>query len=673
MKKNKRKAMAQAASAPPVDRRKAIGAILLIVCLGAALYANALPGSFILDDGLLVQGNVTIRDWRNIPKMFTRDVGEGGGGDYGFWRPLQLLTYMVDHVFWKDNPVGYHLTNALLHILAAVALFWLLELLFKDTLLALLTALFFVAHPVHTEAVTYIAGRPDPMAALFMLLTLAFTVKAAETRRPWLFWAAVVSYTAALLSRENALIVPVLLGLIAVALGKRLPRPHVAAVTALAGAYIVLRLTLLRFLFEGHKASTAFLQRIPGFFVAFAAYLRILVLPFGLHMEYGEKTFPFFSPPVFLGILLFGAAVVFLLRERRKRGLVLFAISWFLLTLAPVSNVFFPINAYMAEHWLYLPSIGFFLLLAGGFSYLLRRAGTRAAALTGCCLLTVFWGTLTVAQNTTWADLQRFYERTIRYAPDSSRAYGNLAMLYQANGDTAKAERLYKKAMDLDAKNFKAAYNLGILYADAGRNAEAEQMYERSLEVKPNYANALNNLAKLYAETGRNDEAIALASRAVGFKEDHVQAYNNMTIAYIQQGKIPEAMEAIRNVLAFDPENEKALNNLGAAYLALKQYDNAVDAYQKLVALDPKYPEAWHNLGLAYASLGRLPDAIASYKKAIALRPGYTRAYYNLGVACEAAGDREGAVFGYSKALELRSDYLDAYNALKRLEAQGDK
>ncbi len=672
MKRNKRKNMAVPAGPPPLDKKKLWLAVALIVCVGALVYANAIKGAFVLDDGLLVQGNTYIREWKNIGKAFSEDVGEGGGGDYSFWRPLQLVTYMVDYTFWKADPTGYHLTNILLHVLAALILFWLIQLLFKDRLLALLTALLFVAHPVHTEAVTYISGRPDPLSTVFILLTLVFTVKAADTRRVSLLFLTLLSYVAALLSRENSLIVPVLFFLIGYAFRKRLPKAHVWWVSVLAGAYIVLRFTALRFLFSHHGYPTTLLERVPGFFLAFGRYLRILVLPIHLHMEYGTKTFPVTQPLVLVGLVLFAVSVFLFSRESKKRSLVFFSLSWFFITLLPVANLY-PINAYMAEHWLYLPSVGFFLIVAKWFSAWLRSERARGAALTGFLIVTGLLGVLTLRQNATWLEPIAFYERTLRYAPDSSRAHSNLGMEYSHRGQTQKAAALYEKAIQLDPNNFKAHYNFGILLGDLGEKRAAEAAYKASLSIKPTYVNAINNLSKLYTEMGRYEEAVVLAKQALDHKETHLKAYNNMAIAFIRLGRERDAVAASEKVLALDPDNEKAHNNMGAAYLNLKEYDKALAVYEKLTRIAPEYPEAYHNMGLVYAAMGRWDRAVASYEKAIALRPDYARAYLNLANAYEALGEADRARAAREKSIVLDPSYAQAYDVLTAMKEEADE
>ncbi|GAF76422.1 unnamed protein product, partial [marine sediment metagenome] len=144
-------------------------AIVLIIILGFVVYSNSLNGKFIWDDEYLIKNNVYIRSFSYLPKIFSEDIGTGAEKKYYFYRPLQMITYMIDYSLWKLNVRGYHLTNTLLHILAALTIYWLINILFGDRPLSLFASLFFVAHPIHTEAVAYISGRADPLALLFML------------------------------------------------------------------------------------------------------------------------------------------------------------------------------------------------------------------------------------------------------------------------------------------------------------------------------------------------------------------------------------------------------------------------------------------------------------------------------------------------------------------------
>ena len=151
--------------------------IVLIVLIGLAVYSNSLKGQFLWDDEGLIQYNPHIKNWGYLSKIFISNLRAGAGDSTNFYRPVQVFTYLIDYSLWKLNVIGYHMTNVLLHILVALSIYWLIQILFGDRILSLLTALFFVVHPIHTEAITYISGRADPLAALFILLCFIFYKK----------------------------------------------------------------------------------------------------------------------------------------------------------------------------------------------------------------------------------------------------------------------------------------------------------------------------------------------------------------------------------------------------------------------------------------------------------------------------------------------------------------
>ena len=162
--------------APETKKRTVYLSIGLVVLMGLAVYSNSLRGEFLLDDTPLVEDNVLIRDVSGALNIFTKNIGEYSGKKFNFYRPLQVLTYMIDYHFFGFGVLGYHLTNTILHIGVALLLFWLIALLFGDVILSLFTSILFVVHPVHTEAVSYISGRADSLVSVFILSHLNFSL-----------------------------------------------------------------------------------------------------------------------------------------------------------------------------------------------------------------------------------------------------------------------------------------------------------------------------------------------------------------------------------------------------------------------------------------------------------------------------------------------------------------
>jgi tetratricopeptide (TPR) repeat protein len=503
-------------------------AVASIVILGFVVYANSLGGEFIWDDDFLVRQNQCIRSWNSIPTIFAH------GASASFYRPVQTISYMMDYSLWELNPMGYHITNTLVHILAALCIYCLINMLFSNGILSLLTSVLFVIHPIHTEAVTYISGRADSLATLFMLLCFIFYLKRPGNTKTSILMGS--AFVLALLSKETALVLPVLLSVHSLAFKEK---PYVKKLLSLLGIaliYILMRTTFLKGLLPCTLPySSTLFQRVPGFFVAITNYLRLIVLPLNLHMCYGSKLFEFSNPKAILGITMFLSSLIYALTRRDK--LISFSLLWFFVTLLPVSNIY-RINAYMAEHWLYLPSIGLFLILAK--LLILCKANIRVFP---AALMVVSYSYLTIKQNNYWREPVTFYSRTLKYAPEDPRLYCQLALSYIRDGRNEEAIELYKKAMEVNPRYVISYYNLGNRYCAMGEFEEAIKLYEKAILLDPNYAEAYNNLGNAHKAMGRTDKAMIAYKKTIGIDPDNGSAHYNLAILYYNRGDFALAIE----------------------------------------------------------------------------------------------------------------------------------
>ena len=603
----------------------------LIITAGLAAYANSLTNPFIWDDEYLITVNPYVKSWHHVLQIFTSDVGGGSIRHYCAWRPLQGLTYLCDHTLWGLNPLGYHLTNTLIHIAVALAVGYLVMLLFSDLLLAFLTALLFVLHPVHTEAVTYIAGHADPLAALGILLAFIFYIRYRLKPRKSTEILIYISYLCALLSREHSIILIPLLLVYHYAFRTRLLVRQFAMLAGMAVLYLIVRTTCFPQLLTHTKVTTTMLERLPGFFIAFAGYIRILLLPFGLHMEYGNMVFPVSFPLVPVGAVLFLLTLLCVYLARKQRGVVLFALLWFLTALFPFSNIY-PINAFMAEHWLYLPSVGYFLLIAYGLIYLYRNRHLPITAAGYTVILIAFYAFLTFRQNTYWKDPAAFYEHTAEFSMDSTRPYNNLGSSYKEQGKITEAIEAYKKSIALSPMHVEPYYNLGVLYQETGKYAEALPYYQKTLELDPKHVQAATNMGTLYNQMGKTEEAIAAYKKALAIDPRYGTARVNLALVYSQLGRTDEAVACYRDAIAADPEYADAYINLGTLYKDTGRMAEAAAALQKATALDPQNVKAYNTLGMIYMQSGEYAQAAQVYEKAQKADTRNPALLYNLAV-----------------------------------------
>ncbi len=571
------------------EQKRYILSLVLITILGFVVYGNSLNGQFIRDDSPLVKDNTYIKSWSNISKIFTKNIAAGGGEKWNSYRPLQVITYMMDYSLWKLNPKGYHLTNILFHIFAALSIYWLINILYSQEPLALFTGILFVVHPVHTEAVTYISGRADSLAAVFMVLCFIFYIKNLHSESIGRYNLILISYIFALLSRESSLILPALLLLYHYVFKERLKAKQFLSILTITCIYILLRLTLLRSLLFNISYPTTILQRIPGFFIAVTNYIRIMLLPFNLHTGYGDKLFSLSDPRAMLGILILFSLLVYAFRKRSSNSLIFFSAFWFFIALLPQSNIY-PINAYMAEHWLYLPSVGFFLLLAKGLSCLYRQKKSRIFAIFFEISLLAFYSCLTIRQNSYWKEPVAFYERTLKYTPDNAEVLTNLGVVYRNLGRSEEAITLYKKAIALNPTDAEAYNNLAVIYQGLGRNEQAISLYKEAIRINPDFAKAYYNLGNAYKDLGRNEEIIPLYKKAIKANPEYADAYNNLGNVYYNLGKKEQAIALIKKAIAVNPDYAIAYQNLAIIYFQQKQYQLAIENFDRAQELGYNNP-----------------------------------------------------------------------------------
>ncbi len=598
-----------------------IGSIILIAALGFLVYGNSLQGKFLWDDEYLIKYNTYLRSFSNLAKVFSNDIGHGSGRKFGFYRPVQMLTYTIDYSLYKLDERGYHLTNVILHILTAICIYIFFNLLYGRRMVSLVAGLLYVVHPLNTAIVSYISGRADSMVVLFMLLSFIFYVKDMKAPAWWSYALIFITYGLALLSKETSLIFPVLLVLYHYSFRKDTDIKRFVPVVTMTLVYILVRVALLEhIMMKGPHTiggTTTTLQRLPGFFAAMTAYAGILVVPVNLRMGRGMPLFSFSDPRAMTGIVILIALIssAFYFKKRKGREMEYFGLLWFLITILPVSNIY-PLNAYMAEHWLSLPSIGLFLIAGDWVDRMCQKPRTRLIVLVAVAGIMLSYGYLTFRQNAYWKGPVEFHARTLKYSQNNIKAMTDLARQYEMVGKRDEAIELYKRAIQLDPF-FPIPYNnLGYLYHNIGRDDEAIELYKKAIENDPGYPDALNNLAVVYQIRGKFDEAIGLYKKSIAANPNFEGAYSNLGVLYSATGKPEEAMEAYKTAIKINPSFENAYYNLALLYSNAEKLDEAVAMYKKALELNPDHPQANNNIAMVYYKMKQYDLAIKHIDKA---------------------------------------------------------
>ncbi|HYK07993.1 MAG TPA: tetratricopeptide repeat protein [Candidatus Eisenbacteria bacterium] len=555
--------------------------ILILIAVTFLAYFSSLGNPFIWDDEQFITSNQYVQSF-DIEKIFTTNTVAGAGVVSNYYRPLTTLSFAIDTKIWSSNVFGFHLANLLLHIGAGIVLFGLLGELGISLLPSFFIALFFLIHPIQTEAVTYINSRGDSLYALFLFGSLWLFTKTLRlnpksqnlnskqiqnTKYQILDTTLVVFlFILSLLSKEIALAGIGLYFLVwwltswssraksrdlkqniqqkefLISNFKFLMKTQntkyvlsiIGAICIITMAYVVLRLTVLNFgntlnFYGGENEYTRSLAiRLFTFCKVLWLYVGLLVWPYPLHMERTvDLVRSFWSPWVWGTIgLVGGVGLVGWIELKKKRtAWILFGMSWFLIMLIPSSGII-PINGILYEHWLYVPAVGFFIMVYGllqfliyNFQFLIKSQNTKYQIQNTfrkilyifvilLCLLYLF---LTIRQNNLWADQVQFYRYTLSFAPDSARLHNNLGMTLANQGDVKGAIPEYKKALSLGYGYPQIYNNLGNAYRVEGEYGLAEKNLKRALQLSPEFTVARINLIKLYVESKQFDKALELA------------------------------------------------------------------------------------------------------------------------------------------------------------------
>ncbi len=498
--------------------------ISFLFLVGFLVYSRSFTGGYIWDDQYFIRDNKFLQSGTELPKLFYTDAGAGSDFKYGYYRPLHILSYKLDEIIWGRGVIGHHLTNFFLHVgTAALLYFCVIELLLPITVASLASALYLL-HPAQVESVAYMSGRSDPLGAFFMMIVFYAVLKYSHAsigrkQGAWLV-AAALSYTAALFSREVSIVFPAILLIYSYLFEKKLPKLFFVWLFGISAAYLAIRHSIygsiLSDVNQAHSSSLGFRK----FLSALTGYAQVWISPFNLRADRVGGFFGGNSPAIYTGSLIALASIAVCVWQRRN-PIVLFAVSWFYIALLPTSNLLFPVVYYMAEHWLYFPSVGLVILMALGLNYGIRRNGhLRWVSGVGAFLLLIGYAALSYHQIEYWRTERDMALRTLALEPES----------------------------------YRSLYTLGLHYGRESKFDEAIDANRRVLALKPDYANAAYNLGNMYAFKKDFAHAVEAYQQAVRIDADFFEAYHNMAMVYKMDGRPDLAAQAAKQVIAIHPD-----------------------------------------------------------------------------------------------------------------------
>ncbi len=618
--------------------------LTVLLILAALLpFANIFANGFVYDDKIQILDNPYILSFRHLGKILTTSVWSFAGpqGATNYYRPVMTVGYLLCFKMFGAGAWGFHLASLLLHAGITVLVFLVMRKLFADRWAAFVAGLLFALHPIHTEAVAWAAAVTELEVAAFFLLAFWFFLGAAKsqgTTSPRWLAAMAVAYLLALLSKEQALMLPPLALVYEhfyradrteTSVAQKLAR--YGPLWLLAGVYVALRVVYLGgFAPVVQHADLTPAQTVLSALALTGEYLGKLLWPVHLNAFYPfHKSTSFLELPVAAGIgALLICAVLFAIFWRRQRP-ASFAILWILVLLLPVLNArYLAANAF-AERYLYLPSVGFCWLLGWGGVGLWRRAGEKRMARVALVVLLAvvlelyLWRIVT--RNRVWHDDVALYTATLAAAPDAYPIRLNLGAVYWDEGKVDLAGQEWQKAVDAGYSTPPLWNDLGLLYTRKKDYPRAITMFEKAIHEQPQYTDAHLNLGVAYEKMGEAARAEAEYQRAVELAPLNVHAHNRLGLLYLSQERASQAEEQFRISLAAAP-NVVAFDGLGEVLRHTGRDGEAEQAFRRALILNGADVRARLNLAELYAGSGRREQAIEQYRAVLKHEPNNARA-----------------------------------------------
>src|SRR3989454_58177 len=583
---------------------------VLIALVTFAAFLPALQNQFVdWDDAANFLDNPHYRGlgWTHLRWMWTTHLGH--------YIPLTWMTLGLDYLLWGMNPLGYHLTNLLLHAANAVVFFFVVRRLLTLALpspsehgyaLAVssgVAALVFAIHPLRVESVVWVTERRDVLSGLFYLLTILLYLRAREREergRGW-YWLSVAAFVCALFSKSMVVNLPVVLLILDVYPLRRLGgavgwlsesarRVYVEKIPFVLLASAASAIALWAQLSHDTMVSVVQLSapgRLAVSVYGLSFYLWKMVAPVNLSPLYElPPTVNPWAPPfiVSYGVVLAITAIVLALR-RRVPGL---PAAWvtYIVVLLPVLGIFQSGPQITADRYTYLAGLGWAILAGAGL--LSCWHATRFLIPSCAVCLIAGLGVLTWNQVQVWRD----------------------------------SEKLWSHAAAIDPRSPVGQYSWGLALAQEGKLTEAIEHYTTALRIKPDYADAHINLGIALAQQGKLAEASEHYRQALRFKPGYAIANINWGVALAREGKPAEAIDHYRQALQLKPDSAEAHANWGLALADQGKLAEAIDHYRQALQIKPESAEVHIIWGTALADRGRLGEASAHYPPAPPIQTG---------------------------------------------------
>lgn len=582
------------------------GIILIIIV--AVVFSQTISFNFInYDDDKLVYDNYNFLKYiSNIPLAFTQNVFGMHGLTTNFYRPILLVSYIVDYQLWKLAPFGYHLTNVIIHLIVSIFVWLFLHSLFQEKFLSLTGALIFSLHPLHTQTVAWIAARNDLLLGMFSILTLYFYHEFKIRNEKKYFILSLLSYTAAIFTKEQAIFLVFSIPLYDFLIQKKndfrinaknlITYSHYMSVLIL---YFIIRVTIFGSIFgETNYEILDFSARLQQLTYILGKYTQLILLPVNLNLIHSINTI-FYA---IIGVLVIILSLIIVYKYKNISTKLLFGFIWLFISLLPSLNIF-PLPVPVLEHRLYTPIIGFSIMVTAFAKNYYKNNQKIVLILLSSTIL--IYGILCSLRLPVWKNSETLWLDVIKNKPDTDLPY----------------------------------YNLGTYYLRINHINKAIIYLNQAAEKNPAKKDIFQNLGYAYLEAKNYDKAISAYQKLLELDVESEQAYIGLGNAFRFQKKYEIAQRIYNDGLVRLPESYKLHYELALCYGFMKEHQRAEYHLKKSIELNNRYAAAYFGLGGLYSNFGRDSAAIKIFEEGLKYENPAPGVYYLLSKSYLNIGD----------------------------------
>jgi Flp pilus assembly protein TadD len=614
-------------------KRLDLGIAVLLASVTAAAFSPSLRASFVdLDDFFYVVDNPHVNTGlfgENIAWAFTAFHSAN-------WHPLTWLSLQLDATIAKAiagelDPRGFHAVNVLLHAANAVVLYYTLRDLTGSRWRTAVVAALFALHPLRVESVAWVSERKDVLSVLFGLLALRIYPGYARHHTRLRMAGVAGCLALSLLAKPMLVTLPCLLLVM-----DWWPLGRAAGLTPwrrlltekLALFALALVSCIVTFAAQRSSGTVTDLDTLPigdriaTALVAYTAYLRVTILPWGLapYYRYPANAWP--AALVAVSVLVLVAITAVALGQRRKRPYLLAGWLWYVGTLVPVIGLVQVGHQAYADRYTYFPSIGLYVATVWVVAdWLVATQPGKQVAVVLTAVLLGACGVLTWRQCQFWTSDLALWQHALEVTGPDALIYNSVgAALERKEKSFKEAAEYYRLAVATDPQFGPGHCNLGRVLLASRQPDAAIARFESALsaKVRSEGANvaAHRNLGFLLDHAGRSDEALFHLAEAVRLNPDDALAQQELGVRQYRRNELAAALEHFNQAAVLKPDSALGWNNLGIVLQRLGRNADALACFRRCVELDPSDVHGRLRLATAFAAAGDVKTADAQYREA---------------------------------------------------------